>query len=95
MNLLFKNPVNSGFFTTLFMDNVQWDDFGVQIFQYAGDVTLIGMPDTLSQMPELHEDTFDHRLRTGEWQDAGGRELLYIYHHELPKSKLWNLLMNL
>ena len=70
----------------------QWDDFGVQIFQFAGDVTLIGLQGTLSQMPELHEDNFT--VGFCETQTAG-REIVYIYHHELPESKLWKLLMGL
>jgi len=76
------------------LTTTQWDDFGVQIFQYAGDVTLIGMPDTLSQMPELQDDDFARRVFFCE-EATIGREMLYIYHHELPESKLWNLLMDL
>jgi hypothetical protein len=75
------------------LTTTQWDELGVQIFQYAGDVTIIGLQGTLSQMPELQEDDFDSRLCIGDGQDAGGRELLYIFYHELPESKLWNRLM--
>jgi hypothetical protein len=72
------------------LTTTQWDDFGVQIFQYAGDVTLIGLHDTLSQMSELHEE--NRQVGFCEEQTAG-REILYIYYHELPESKLWNRLM--
>jgi hypothetical protein len=74
------------------LTTTQWDDWGVQIFQYAGDVTLIGMQGTLSQMPELHEDGFAHRIFICEEQTVG-REILYIFYHELPESQLWNFLM--
>ncbi|MCL2456595.1 MAG: hypothetical protein FWD19_03510, partial [Defluviitaleaceae bacterium] len=76
------------------LTTTQWADLGIQIFQYAGDVTFIGLQDTLSQMPELHEDGFDIRLFKGEEQDTGGREVLYLYYHELPESRLWSRLMN-
>jgi hypothetical protein len=72
------------------LTTTQWDEWGVQIFQYAGDVTLIGKEGTLSQMPELHEDDF--RVDFCEEQTIG-REIVYIFYHELPESKLWNRLM--
>jgi len=75
------------------LTTTQWDEWGVQIFQYAGDVTLISMQGVLSQFPELQEETFDYYLDFCEERTAG-REILYIYYHELPESRLWNLLMD-
>lgn len=73
------------------LTTTQWDDWGIQIFQFGGDVTRIGMKNTLSQMPELQEDDFTYRVFFCEVR-PDGREMLYIFYHELPNSSLWQLL---
>jgi len=77
----------------------QWDDWQIQIFQYAGDVTLISPLGVLSQMPQLQEDDFWFPLYITSpyrWNPQQARfdyEMQYILYHELPNSSLWHLLM--
>jgi len=78
----------------------QWDIWGIQIFVFGGDVTLIGGRGTLTQIPEFHDDTFYFPLATdADLIHSGGIsfasrefEMQYIMYHELPESNLWRLL---
>jgi len=80
--------------------NNMWSKWGIQAFVYGGDVTLIGGPGTLTEIPEFHEDTFYFPLATDAdlmFEDGTSfasfeYEMQYIMHHELPNSRLWQLL---
>jgi hypothetical protein len=68
--------------------NNLWEMWGIQAFEYGGDVTLIGRLGALSQIPEFNEDEHYFSLET-----TGEFELLYIMYHEREGSGLWQLLM--
>ena|GEM_PF-2450744 len=68
------------------------DEWGIQIFQYAGDVAFISLCGVLSQMSELVDDNFRFPLYTLS-SPCHELEIQYILYHELPDSSLWSLLM--
>jgi len=77
----------------------QWDDFGIQVFRFGGDLTLIGEGGALTDIPEFHEDDFHFPLQTnarhvGAERISSGRdfELQYIMRHEISDSALCRLL---
>ena len=77
-------------FSDIFQDvsGELWYRYGIQIFLYAGDATIISRRGILSQFPELHEDNFYFDLYVG-----GGFEMQYIMLHEQPESNLWQLMI--
>ena len=72
----------------------QWEDWGIQVFRFAGDITLIGGRGSLTQIPEFNEDDFHFRLDTHENYSQTSREfeLQYIMRHEISDSALCRLL---
>jgi len=74
------------------LTTTQWDELGVQIFEYGGDVTLISLCGVLSQIPELADDSFHFPLDVLD-SPFHEHEVQYILYHELPYSSLWSLLM--
>jgi len=74
------------------LTTTQWDELGIQIFEYGGDVTLISLCGVLSQMPELVNDNFHFTLYVLD-SPSHEHEVQYILYHELPYSSLWSLLM--
>ena len=74
------------------LTTTQWDDWGIQIFTYGGDVLLIGERSAFLQMPGLEEDGFRPDLWIYNLHDMRPMTL-YFFYHELPGSRLWRLLM--
>jgi hypothetical protein len=68
--------------------NNLWELWGIQAFEYGGDVTFISRRGVLSQIPEFNEDEYYFNLETTD-----KFELLYIMHHEREDSSLWQLFM--
>ncbi|MCL1882516.1 MAG: hypothetical protein FWF81_02010 [Defluviitaleaceae bacterium] len=67
-----------------------WSRYGIQIFSFAGDVTIISQQGVISQFPELQEDNLYFDLYF-----SGGFEMQYIMLHEQTESRLWQLLLGM
>jgi len=93
--IMTNNPYRWGRGDLRELTTTQWEDFGIQIFEFGGDITLISKYGILSQMPELLEDSLIHTLNTSIHPRDSGivYETQYIQHCELPGSSLWQLLM--
>ena len=63
-----------------------WEKWGIQAFEWGGDITLIGKHGTISQIPEFHEDEFHFELEV-----TYDFEVQYIVYHERADSMLLQL----
>jgi hypothetical protein len=65
-----------------------WENWGLQAFEWGGDVTFIGREGALSQIPEHYGDALYFNLSI-----FGEFEMQYIMYHERENAALWQLLM--
>ena len=83
------------------LTTTQWEEWGIQIFFFGGDITIIGKYGTLTSIPEFHEDDFYFPFIFGDsftspgssWRLNYEFEMQYIMHHEIADSVLIQLLL--
>jgi len=83
------------------LTTTQWEEWGVQIFIFGGDITVIGRYGTLTSIPEFHEDDLYFPFIFGDSFSPQGSarrlnyefEIQYIMHHEIVDSALMQLLL--